>query len=430
MENNYTKRIKVLTLGDHPLLPSGVGTQTKYVCEALLNSGKFEIYSLAGAVKHEDYRIVTTKEYQEKWIMQPVDGYGTKDQLRSIIHQVKPDIIWFMTDPRFYEWLWDMEAEIRNDIPLVYYHVWDNYPYPHFNKRFYESNDAIASISKVTSDVVRTVAPDVMETYIPHAVHPNIFKVFTNKSEVDKFKQEVFLSSGIQKIPNTVFFWNNRNARRKQPGSLLKWYSEFLDQKDVDRSDVSLIVHTNPGDVHGQPLVYLAEAFGISHGEILISNARHPAEKMAMLYNMCDCTINIADAEGFGLSSLESLACGTPVISTLTGGLQEQVTDGDEMFGIGIEPVSKAVIGSQQVPYIYEDRISGDDFKKALTSIYQMSKEERYLLGLKGSIHVKENYNFESFSKKWVSFMLDIHEKFGSYKTRKNHDNRWSLIEI
>ena len=178
MQNNYTKRIKVLTLGDHPLLPSGVGTQTKYVCEALLNSGKFEIYSLAGAVKHEDYRVVTTNEYQEKWIMQPVDGYGTKEQLRSIIQQVKPDIIWFMTDPRFYEWLWDMEAEIRNDIPLVYYHVWDNYPYPHFNKRFYESNDAIASISKVTSDVVRTVAPDVMETYIPHAVHPNIFKIF------------------------------------------------------------------------------------------------------------------------------------------------------------------------------------------------------------------------------------------------------------
>jgi hypothetical protein len=36
-----SKKIKVLTISDHPLSPSGVGTQTKYVIEALLNSGKF-----------------------------------------------------------------------------------------------------------------------------------------------------------------------------------------------------------------------------------------------------------------------------------------------------------------------------------------------------------------------------------------------------
>ena len=30
------KKIKVFTISDMPLSPSGVGTQTKYVCEALL----------------------------------------------------------------------------------------------------------------------------------------------------------------------------------------------------------------------------------------------------------------------------------------------------------------------------------------------------------------------------------------------------------
>ena len=39
------KKIKVLTLGDMPLSPSGVGTQTKYMCEALLKTGKFKIIS-------------------------------------------------------------------------------------------------------------------------------------------------------------------------------------------------------------------------------------------------------------------------------------------------------------------------------------------------------------------------------------------------
>ena len=50
------------------------------------------------------------------------------------------DILWFMTDPRFYQWLWQIENEIRQNVPMVYYHVWDNYPYPKFNKVYYDSN--------------------------------------------------------------------------------------------------------------------------------------------------------------------------------------------------------------------------------------------------------------------------------------------------
>jgi hypothetical protein len=44
------KKIKILTISDHPLSPSGVGTQTKYVIEALLKTGKFQVFSLAGAI--------------------------------------------------------------------------------------------------------------------------------------------------------------------------------------------------------------------------------------------------------------------------------------------------------------------------------------------------------------------------------------------
>ena len=107
---------------------------------------------------------------------------------------------------------------------------------------------------------------------------------------------------------------------------------------------------------------------------------------MSVLYNSVDCTINISDAEGFGLATLESLATETPIIVNMTGGLQEQVTDGKDWFGIGIEPCSKAVIGSQEVPWIYEDRISSDDFVDALVKMYEMSEEDRLEMGKKGRI--------------------------------------------
>ena len=113
------------------------------------------------------------------------------------------------------------------------------------------------------------------------------------------------------------------------------------------------------------------------------------------MYNMADCVINIADAEGFGLSSLEALSTETPVINTMTGGLQEQVYNGEEYFGVGIEPCSKAVIGSQGVPYIYEDRLDGKDVVAAFEKIYNMTDEERKQLGKRGREHVLKNYNFK-----------------------------------
>ena len=66
-----------------------------------------------------------------------------------------------MTDPRFWGWLWEIENEIRPLCPMVYHHVWDNFPAPYFNQDFYLSNDHIVTISKVTNEIVKTVAPEV-----------------------------------------------------------------------------------------------------------------------------------------------------------------------------------------------------------------------------------------------------------------------------
>ena len=106
----------------------------------------------------------------------------------------------------------------------------------------------------------------------------------------------------------------------------------------------------------------------------------------------------------------------------MTGGLQEQVMGVDGPFGFPLYPTSKAVIGSQQVPYIYEDRVSKEQLHAALDKMYVLSKEERYEMGMNGARHVEENYNFENFGKKWVNLMLEIHEEHGSWETRKNYN--------
>ena len=138
-----------------------------------------------------------------------------------------------------------------------------------------------------------------------------------------------------------------------------------------------------------------------------------------MLYGMVDCTINISDAEGFGLATLESLSAGTPIIVNMTGGLQEQVTDGTEWFGIGLRPTSKAIIGSQHVPYIYEDRTDKGQFFSALSKMMALGKKGRKVMGLKGRAHVLKNYNFDDFNNSWVDIMTKIHDEHGSWEDRK-----------
>jgi glycosyltransferase involved in cell wall biosynthesis len=413
---------KILILSDNPLVPSGVGTQTKYMIEALLDTGQYQFFCLAGAIKHNDYSLQTVQPYGEDWLIKPVNGYGNPEIIRSILRDYKPDVIWFMTDPRFYTWLWDIENEIRPSVPMVYYHVWDNYPYPTFNKKFYNSNDVVCTISKVTDDIVKTVAPETTSVWIPHTVDHEVFKKQKPENRA-KVRKEITNTTSEKMI----FFWNNRNARRKQSGTLIYWFKAFLDKVGHDKA--CLVMHTEPKDQNGQDLEKILENLNLVQGEVLLSTVKIPPKELAEIYSAADCTINISDAEGFGLSTLESLACETPIIVNMTGGLQEQVTDGKNWFGIGIEPISKCVIGSQDVPWIYEDRINKEQFMKAMLEFYNTPEDEREKLGAMGRKHVLDNYNISSYASKWRTLFEYITNELGSWDTRKNYKS-WNFEEI
>ena len=415
-----------MVLSDHPLSPSGVGTQTKYMIESLLKTGRYEFVCLGGAMQHANYDPVRVDPWGENWRIYPVDGYGNHEMIRSFLQKERPDVLWFMTDPRFYGWLWEIENEIRPHLPMVYYHVWDNFPAPSFNGIFYRSTDEVVCISKVTHEILKTVAPDVSSRYLPHAVNPEFFYLYTEDEEKQRVAtlRENLCNGDINK---KIFFWNNRNARRKQSGTLIWWFKEFLDEVGHDKA--TLVMHTDPQDPHGQDLPHLIRHLGVDQGQVFLSTQKVQPEQLAEMYNMADYTINISDAEGFGLSTLESLSCGTPIIVNMTGGLQEQVTDGTNWFGKGIYPASKTVIGSLQVPYIYEDRMSQEDFTNALKWAMDVRPKVYKKISAAGIKHVENNFNFENYTKGWIETMDEIVEKHGSWESRKGYE-KWHLLEV
>ena len=424
---------KILVIADHPLSPSGVGTQTRYFIEALLKTNRYKFICLGGAMKHHDYTPMEVEGWGKDWTIIPIDGYGNHEMIRSVLQKEKPDLLWFMTDPRFYGWLWEIENEVRSLIPMVYYHVWDNFPTPMFNKIWYDSTDEVVAISKVTDKIIQEASPDSHGGYIPHAVNNSIFHKYTSpddRTTVENLRQNIISSTNNPQLNNPnkkIFFWNNRNARRKQSGTLIWWFKEWLDKVGHDKA--TLMMHTDARDPHGQDLPHIIEHLDVNDGQVLISTKKVTPEELAVMYNAADFTLNISDAEGFGLSTLESLSCGTPIIVNMTGGLQEQVTNGKDWFGCGIQPASKSVIGSLEVPYIYEDRISKEDLHKMLDKALKCSKKSYEKMSQAGMKHVRENYNFEDFENSWIKKIDDVTQKYGSWNTRKQY-NRWTLKEV
>ena len=265
---------KILVLSDHPLSPSGVGTQTKYMIEALLKTGRYSFICLGGAMKHHDYTPQKVEPWNEDWMIFPVDGYGSQEQIRSVLQNERPDALWFMTDPRFYGWLWEIDNEIRANVPMMYYHVWDNFPPPHFNGRYYRATDEVVCISKVTHKILETVAPEVESRYLPHAVNNNIFKHIKDPEGIaatNGLRENIFSQTSPHLLSDDkkIFFWNNRNARRKQSGTLIWWFKEWLDKVGHDKA--TLLMHTDARDPHGQDLPHIIEHLGVNEGQVMIS---------------------------------------------------------------------------------------------------------------------------------------------------------------
>ena len=72
--------------------------------------------------------------------------------------------------------------------------------------------------------------------------------------DIDMLKTSEF----SEEKDKVVFFWNNRNARRKQSGTLIFWFKKFLDK--VGHDNAMLIMHTDVKDPNGQDLEAM-EAF-------------------------------------------------------------------------------------------------------------------------------------------------------------------------
>ena len=417
---------KGLLLSDDLRMHSGVATMSR---ELVLGTvANYDWVQIAGAIQHPDKGKVINMDAASAQItgvkdakvtLYPVDGYGNEELLFNIMEREKPDFIMHFTDPRFWGWLYAIERQIRSKVPLTYLNIWDDVPYPMYNRPYYESCDLLMSISKQTYNINKWVlgGEDKVATvdsenttnktvlhYVPHGINSEVFHpIPSDDSILKRRRKEIFGGKEYE----FVIFYNSRNVQRKRTSNIMLAFKAFCDNLPKEKAaKCVMVLHTEVRQDAGTDLAAVKEAFCPEY-DVVISTAKYTPEDMNVMYNIADVTINLSSNEGFGLSTAESLMAGTPIIVAVTGGLQDQTgqvkDDGspivfDLHFGsnnVGkykkhgvwaypVYPTSQCVQGSIPTPYIFDDMSRWQDAAEGMMYWYLAGADKRELFGMKG----------------------------------------------
>ena len=331
------QRKKILFLCDDIRMHSGVATMAREIVIGTCH--KYNWVNVGAAINHPEVgkKLDLSQDTGNRCgiedasvFLYPQNGYGDSTILRKFLDLEKPDAVFIFTDPRYWEWLFAIENEIRAKCPLVYLNIWDDLPAPLYNEPYYDSCDMLLGISKQTENINRLVlgdkAKDKIISYVPHGINEDQFFPIDEKHEqwdnLQKAKGQLF---GDKEYKH-VFFFNSRNIRRKMPSDLLAAYKLFKESLPEDEKDnVCLVLHTAPVDGNGTDLYAVRDLLLGEDDSVRFSTAKLATEGMNYLYNLADVTVLPSSNEGWGLSLTESMMSGTMIIANVTGGMPNRI---------------------------------------------------------------------------------------------------------
>ena len=462
MKESYipkNQRKKILMLSDDIRTQSGVGNMAK---EIVINSAHhFNWVNIGGAVKHPDKgkgfdisndvnTVTGLKDSNVKVIAS--DGYGDATLIRSIIEQEKPDALVHFTDPRYWVWLYQMENEIRQQIPMVFYTIWDDLPYPMYNREFYRSDDMLLCISKQTKNLVKNVLrdhpkPEWAVKYVPHGINDKNFFPIINDLEFETFKDKIIDKEEF----DFIVLHNSRNIRRKNQSDIILSWRTFLDQLPKEKAKKCLLLmKTEPVFDAGTDLNKVIETLCDPElHKVKIIHQKFDEKHLNYLYNISDCHMFMTDNEGWGLGLTESLMAGRMIIAPVQGGMQDQMRFEDEKgnwinfnsewpsnadgkykkcgkWAMPIFPKTRSCKGSPVTPYIFGTQVSIEDAAITLMKTYKMDPKERQKRGLAGREWImseEAGFTAKIMGQKFIKHLNILFEKW-------KPQPRFNLIKI
>lgn len=447
-------RKKILLLCDDIRMHSGIATMAREI--VIGTAHHFNWLNVGAAINHPDNGkgfdlsndVNASTGLEDSWVrVLGSNGYGDANLIRGLMKQEKPDAIFIFTDPRYWVWLFELEREIRNQIPIYYLNIWDDLPAPLYNKSYYESCDLLMAISKQTKNINKIVlgeeAKNKIIKYVPHGINENHFFPIREGHEnfelLKEFKSKMFGGKDIE----FVVLFNSRNIRRKSPGDVILSYKLFCDKIGKEASKkCALVMHTQAVDDNGTDLYAVREALcDESYINVFFSQDKLETPQMNLLCNIADVGLLITSNEGWGLSLTETMMSGRMIIANVTGGMQDQMrfeyNDGKWIdftpdfpsnhrgtfkkcgkWAIPVFPSNLSLVGSPSTPYIFDDRCSPEDVADAINEVYHIDKEERERRGLLAREWVTSNESGMSARQMCENVIESMDEAFEKFIPR------------
>ena len=179
--------------------------------------------------------------------------------------------------------------------------------------------------------------------------------------------------------------------------------------------------------------------------KVFISPNRLETADMNLLYNCADGVILLSSNEGWGLALTEALLTGTPIIANVTGGMQDQMRFIDNEgkwftpdpnipsnhkgtykkhgeWAFPVFPSNSSLIGSVPTPYIFDDRCQPEHAAEKIMELYNLNKEKRKEIGLKGMEWVtgdEAGFTSEKMSQRIIEALDEL---FLTWKPREKYE--------
>ncbi len=329
--------MRVLLVNHFPLEGSGSGIYTKNIAKRLVEYGhevevivvdKYKNRGEGFPVKtiiNYDFPCFTTHPHSNNQFYHLTND-EMDDYLSTFIKTIDKEVNNFKPDIIHCQHIWVAPfAASKTEVPyIITAHGTDikgfkkDKRYHHIALKAAENAEKIITISKYINKSVKKHFP----------VEDNKLKLILNG-----FDENIFHPKNLDKL-NVLSNYINKDLTELDDIKLINFTGKLTDFKGVDlllkaaeiyekEFDNVITLIIGDGELREQ-LKQLKEDLNL---ESVFFLGNLPQETVAELYSIANITIIPSRVEPFGLVALESLACGTPVIASKAGGLQDFVNN-------------------------------------------------------------------------------------------------------
>lgn len=315
--------MKVLLITDNPSLSSGLARVGRAIASVL--HGKYEFVYLG--LHSSDAREFAYTEKQGKVI-----GYNQPDYGKNYLLNASFDLVLTVGDPFHFDYIPSLPN--RKKFTWISYVTIDSVnqlgKLPMSWQQSLSNPDLLTTTSKFGQEAITEFLDITAPLYLPLGVDDTFYRL------TDKKRKQLRKAQNLDDY--FVVLSVNRNSFRKQLPIILKVALNLSNHQIEGYSEgFKFLLSCNSDDAYGYNLRQLIQDYNLEN-IMLIEKTKHPDEDLNQLYNMADIFVTSSGGEGFGLTILEAMKCGLPIIGANYSSIPELVNEEGQICGTLITP--------------------------------------------------------------------------------------------